>query len=160
MLLTLKTYVYTQKYFLLILKVSTKQMTKFTFMNFRKNVSSKLYHIESSETSRQIVCTASSESMIFAYQGIWVCLHYFSIIFTKGNSFCDFLFASLADIALPNCDLVLKERISLLLEQILSIKSKLLLIREANMYTTELIPLKVYPSTLKLFFILGPVVRN
>ena len=35
----------------------------------------------------------------------------FSSIFTKGNNFCDFLFASIDGIALPKWGLFLKERI-------------------------------------------------
>ena len=37
----------------------------------------------------------------------------FSVYFTKGNDFRDFLFASLADIALPNMGLLLKETLLL-----------------------------------------------
>ena len=37
---------------------------------------------------------------------------FFSAIFTKGNNFYDFLFASLDNIALPKGILLLKERIS------------------------------------------------
>ena len=35
----------------------------------------------------------------------------FSAIFTKGNNFCDFLFAALDEIALPNSGILLMERI-------------------------------------------------
>ena len=38
--------------------------------------------------------------------GFTLCL---ALIFTKGNNFCDFLFASLADIALPKPGYVLNE---------------------------------------------------
>ena len=44
----------------------------------------------------------------------------FSIIFTKGNNFCDFLFVPLADLALPNWEFSLKGKNFLKEEQILS----------------------------------------
>ena len=56
---------------------------------------------------------------------------YFSIIFTKGNNFCDVLFAYLADIAFVG--FTLKGKNLLLLEQIHSFKSKLFFRRETNM---------------------------
>ena len=52
------------------------------------------------------------------------------------NKFRDFLFASLANIALPKLDLHLKERIFSSLSNICFSKSKRLLRREANMKMT------------------------
>ena len=80
---------------------------------------------------------------------MWVHL-YLSPNFTKGNNFHDFLFASLADIAFPKWKMgfTLKGKNLLLLEQILSFKSKPLLRREPKLKMTELLPLKVYPCTI------------
>ena len=53
-------------------------------------------------------------------------------IFTKWSNFCESLFTSLADIALSDWGLLLKETNLLQQEQILSFESKSLLRREAN----------------------------
>ena len=51
---------------------------------------------------------------------------------TKGGTFCDFVFASLADIALPHLGLLFKKRNFLQEKQIFSFESKSLLRRKAN----------------------------
>ena len=59
----------------------------------------------------------------------------FSVIFTKGNNFHDFLFASVVQtgFTLKGKNLLQEEQIFFLEEQILSFESKPLLKREANM---------------------------
>ena len=52
------------------------------------------------------------DNCLFHFRDIKMCMYtsMFSIIFTKGNNFCDFLFASLVDIdtAFPNWGFILK----------------------------------------------------
>ena len=76
---------------------------------------------------------------------------WFSIIFTKGNNFCDFLFAFIDNAALSKYLIgsTLKGKNLLLWEQILFFKSWPLMRWEAEKNIKELLLLKVYPFTLK-----------
>ena len=72
----------------------------------------------------------------------------FSTIFTKGNNFCDFLFAFLMLKPVLHWGLLIEERIR---ELILSNKSGPLLRRETKMKMAGLLPLKMYLCTQRCF---------
>ena len=82
------------------------------------------------------------------------CFFCFFAIFTKGNNFCDFLFASLGKQSPSKMGLTLKKRIcshvSKFLGKNLSFNAGPLLTWETRMKREQLIPLKVYTFILVL----------
>ena len=80
------------------------------------------------------------------------CLSFFLSFFlyfflTKENYFCDFLFASPAGIALPECSLLLKIRICSFRSKFFPFRVDPFYGREAKMKMTELFPMKMYLFT-------------
>ena len=69
-----------------------------------------------------------------------------SALFSKGDNYCDFLFAYLEDEVLSKWGLLLKEFALMAAKSFLHKMTQF--IWEATMKITELLPLKVYPFTL------------
>ena len=81
---------------------------------------------------------------IYYYEtlGEWLHLHVFSAIFTKGNNFCDFLFASLDDKAYLKLGLLLKEGICCQRSKLFPIRHNSHL--EGSLKMAELLPFHVH----------------